>query len=119
MGFFLGIAFLAMLASTLMFKILSGASFDASRYTMLQKIGVRPSLLRRSVRQEIGALFLFPGVLGITHVLFGLNMFKGLLQQPYGNLLLPFGIFIVLYAVYYALTVWLYESIVIKRDRHE
>ena len=32
MGFFLGIAFLAMLASTLMFKILSGANYDKNRY---------------------------------------------------------------------------------------
>lgn len=116
MGFFLGIAFLAMLASTLMFKILSGASYDAKRYLMLQKIGVRPRLLRASVRQEIGALFLFPGLLGVVHVLFGLKMFTGLLRHPYGNLLVPFSIFIVLYVVYYLLTVWLYESIVIHRD---
>ncbi len=38
MGFFLGIAFLAMLASTLMFKILSGANYDKNRYLMLQKL---------------------------------------------------------------------------------
>ncbi|WP_203624100.1 MULTISPECIES: FtsX-like permease family protein [unclassified Lacticaseibacillus] len=116
MGFFLGIAFLAMLASTLMFKILSGASYDQSRYLMLQKIGVRPGLLRKSVRQEIGALFFFPGLLGVIHVLFGLKMFVGLLQEPYGHLLLPFGLFLVLYAVYYLLTVWLYERIVIQKD---
>ncbi|WP_225049008.1 FtsX-like permease family protein [Lacticaseibacillus kribbianus] len=116
MGFFLGLAFLAMLASTLMFKILSGASFDAARYLMLQKIGVRQGLLRKSVRQEIGALFAFPAGLGMVHVLFGLQMFNGLLQHPYQGLLLPFGIFLVLYAVYYGLTVWLYESIVIKKD---
>ena len=39
MGFFLGIAFLAMMASCLMFKILSGASKDITRYQMLRKIG--------------------------------------------------------------------------------
>lgn len=116
MGFFLGIAFLAMLASTLMFKILSGASYDQSRYLMLQKIGVRPGLLRKSVRQEIGALFLFPGLLGVIHVLFGLKMFVGLLQEPYAHLALPFGLFILLYAIYYILTVWLYERIVIQKD---
>lgn len=116
MGFFLGIAFLAMLASTLMFKILSGASFDASRYLMLQKIGVRPGLLRRSVRQEIGALFAFPGVFGVIHVLFGLQLFTSMLHDPYHNIWIPFAIFIVLYGVYYALTVWLYEGIVIKKD---
>lgn len=37
MGFFLGIAFLTMLASCLMFKILSGANSDIQRYTMLKK----------------------------------------------------------------------------------
>lgn len=116
MGFFLGIAFLAMLASTLMFKILSGANYDQGRYLMLQKIGVRPQLLRRSIRQEIGALFFFPGLLGVVHVLFGLQLFKGLIQQPYHNLYIPFGIFIVLYGLYYLITVWLYERIVVKKD---
>jgi putative ABC transport system permease protein len=99
-----------------MFKILSGASFDASRYLMLQKIGVRPGLLRRSVRQEIGALFAFPGALGVIHVLFGLQLFTSMLHDPYHNIWIPFAIFIVLYGVYYALTVWLYEGIVIKKD---
>ncbi|WP_416232114.1 hypothetical protein [Bacillus thuringiensis] len=40
MGFFLGIAFLAMMASCLMFKILSGATRDIEHYQMLHKIGV-------------------------------------------------------------------------------
>jgi putative ABC transport system permease protein len=116
MGFFLGIAFLAMLASTLMFKILSGANYDQSRYLMLQKIGARPQALRRSIRQEIGALFLLPGLVGIVHVLFGLQMFKTLLSQPYANLLVPFGLLIVLYGLYYLATVWIYQSIVINKD---
>lgn len=116
MGFFLGIAFLAMLASTLMFKILSGANYDQSRYLMLQKIGARPQALRRSIRQEIGALFLLPGLVGIVHVLFGLQMFKTLLSQPYANLLVPFGLFIVLYGLYYLATVWIYQSIVIDKN---
>ncbi len=45
MGFFVGIAFLAMMASCLMFKVLSGASKDVTRYQMLHKIGVRRELL--------------------------------------------------------------------------
>lgn len=116
MGFFLGIAFLGMLASTLMFKILSGANYDKSRYLMLQKIGARPRALRRSIRQEIGALFLLPGFVGIIHVLFGLQLFKTMLRAPYGHLALPFGLFIVLYALYYLATVWMYQSIVINKN---
>lgn len=115
MGFFLGLAFLAMLASTLMFKILSGANYDKTRYLMLQKIGVRPAALRKSIRQEIGALYFFPGLLGVSHVLFGLQMFTTLMAHPYTGIWLPFIIFIALYALYYGLTVWLYDNIVIQK----
>lgn len=114
MGFFLGIAFLTMLASCLMFKILSGANSDIMRYTMLRKIGARNGLLKKSIRKEIGVLFLVPGLLGIVHVLFGLQMFKMLLSDPYDQIWLPFAIFVALYAVYYLLTVWLYTNTVLK-----
>ena len=115
MGFFLGIAFLTMLASCLMFKILSGANNDITRYNMLRKIGTRTSLLKQSIRKEIGVLFLAPGILGMIHVLFGLKMFSTLMINPYDKLWIPFGIFITLYAVYYVLTVWLYTNIVLNK----
>lgn len=115
MGFFLGIAFLTMLASTLMFKVLSGAASDKMRYEMLYKIGTRRKVLKQSIRNEIGVLFLLPGVLGIIDVLFGLRLFKALLPKPYMGIWLPFLIFIVLYFIYYAVTVKLYENIVLKK----
>ncbi|ALJ23194.1 ABC transporter [Lactobacillus gallinarum] len=115
MGFFLGIAFLTMLASTLMFKVLSGAASDKVRYEMLYKIGTREKMLRRSIRNEIGVLFALPGVLGIIDVLFGLRLFKVLLPKPYMGIWLPFLIFIVLYFIYYMVTVKLYENIVLKK----
>ena len=116
MGFFLGIAFLTMLASCLMFKILSGAKSDIQRYSMLEKIGTRRNLLKQSIRKEIGILFLVPGLLGVTHVLFGLQLFKTLLSEPYNNIWLPFLIFFVLYFIYYLLTIWIYTGIVMKRE---
>lgn len=117
MGFFLGIAFLTMLASCLMFKILSGANSDIQRYTMLKKIGTRTSLLKGSIRKEIGVLFLVPGILGMIHVLFGLQMFTTLMIDPYHDLWLPFGIFIALYAIYYVVTIWLYTNIVLRPNK--
>ncbi len=117
MGFFLGIAFLTMLASCLMFKILSGANNDIIRYNMLRKIGTRTSLLKQSIRKEIGVLFLVPGILGMIHVLFGLKMFTTLMRDPYDKLWVPFSIFIALYAIYYTLTVWLYTNIVLREDK--
>lgn len=113
MGFFLGIAFLTMLASTLMFKVLSGAASDKVRYQMLHEIGARPRLLRSSVRKEIGTLFTMPAILGIVDVLCGLQLFRSLLKSPYHNIWIPFTIFIVLYLGYYLLTVTLYEKIVL------
>ena len=113
MGFFLGIAFLTMLASTLMFKVLSGAASDKVRYQMLHEIGARQGLLRSSIRKEIGTLFTMPAILGIVDVLCGLQLFRSLLKAPYHNIWIPFTIFIVLYLGYYLLTVTLYEKIVL------
>ncbi len=82
MGFFLGIAFLAMMASCLMFKILSGASKDITRYQMLRKIGVRRELLTKSIYKELFLVFLFPAIVGIAHVLVGMNIFGFILVDP-------------------------------------
>lgn len=114
MGFFLGIAFLAMLASCLMFKILSGANSDVKRYNMLYKIGTRQKVLRATINKEIAVLFSVPAILGIVHVLVGLQMFIKILYKPYANIEIPFAIFLVLYLGYYFLTRYLYKKIVLK-----
>lgn len=116
MGFFLGLAFLAMLASTLMFKVLSGANSDKPRYNMLWKMGTRKSILKTSIAKEIGVLFALPAVLGVMDVLFGLQFFKSILPHPYHNIWIPFTVFGVLYVLYYILTVVLYQGIVLKKD---
>ncbi|MDN7144764.1 FtsX-like permease family protein [Liquorilactobacillus mali] len=115
MGIFLGIAFLAMLASCLMFKILSGAFEDVRRYSMLSKLGVRKSLLQGAIAKEIGILFVLPAVVGVVHVLIGLNLFKGILINPYYGIWLPFTIFAVLYLLYYFIVLFMYQRIVLKK----
>lgn len=117
MGFFLGIAFLAMLASCLMFKILSGSKSDIGRYVMLEKIGATRGLLKKSIRREMGVLFLAPGIVGAIHVLFGLKLFETLMSDPYANVLTSFAIFFVMYFIYYVLTTWLYTGIVLKKEK--
>ncbi|GEL14764.1 FtsX-like permease family protein [Pediococcus cellicola] len=114
MGFFLGIAFLTMLASCLMFKILSGAQADQRRYWMLNRLGARRSLIRSSIRRELGVLFLLPGILGIVHVLFGLKLFVPLMGgNPYAGLQTPFIIFLLLYLGYYLVTLFIYNKLVV------
>ncbi|MGG0257140.1 ABC transporter permease [Bacillus toyonensis] len=113
MGFFLGIAFLAMMASCLMFKILSSATKDITRYSMLHKIGVRRELLTKSIYRELFLVFLFPGIVGIVHVLVGMNLFSFILLDPYFRIWVPVLIFIVIYLIYYLITVKLYKGIVL------
>ncbi|WP_336769423.1 ABC transporter permease [Bacillus bombysepticus] len=116
MGFFLGIAFLAMMASCLMFKILSGASSDITRYQMLRKIGVRRELLTKSIYKELFLVFLFPAIVGIVHVLVGMKIFSLFLIDPYFRIWLPILIFVVIYAIYYFITVQLYKGIVLPKE---
>ncbi|MFK4321834.1 putative ABC transport system permease protein [Bacillus sp. RC145] len=116
MGFFVGIAFLAMMASCLMFKILSGASKDSIRYQMLRKIGVRQELVTQSIYKELSFVFLVPAIIGIVHILVGMNMFGPLLIDPYFRIWLPIVIFIVIYSIYYWITVQLYKRIVLPKE---
>lgn len=116
MGFFLGIAFLAMMASCLMFKILSGATRDRGRYQMLRKIGVRKSWLVGSIYKELFLVFIFPALMGLLHVWVGMKMFSVILLEPYVNLWIPTLIFALIYAVYYGITVQLYRGIVLPKE---
>lgn len=116
MGFFLGIAFLAMMASCLMFKILSGASKDITRYRMLQKIGVRTKVLEKSIRKELFMIFLFPAIIGLVHVVLGMNIFSFILPNPHYKIWIPITIFLVIYTIYYLITVKLYKGIVLSKS---
>ncbi len=100
-----------------MFKILSGASKDSTRYQMLRKIGVRRELLIQSIYKELFFVFLVPAIVGIVHVLVGINMFSVLLADPYFRIWLPIIIFVVIYSIYYLITVQLYKRIVLPKEK--
>ncbi|QIL50472.1 ABC transporter permease [Weissella coleopterorum] len=116
MGFFLGSAFLAMMASTLMFKILSGAKDDRRRYQMLTKIGAQKPVMKKAIAQELGWLFAIPAGVGLIHVLFGLQMFKMMMDQPYHQIWIPIMIMGILYFIYYLITVIMYQKLVLNND---
>lgn len=116
MGVFLGIAFLMMMASVLMFKLLSGANADAQRYAMLRKIGVRKSLLSKSIYKELFLVFLFPALIGLVHVIVGMQMFSFIIIEPYTKIWIPISIFLAIYGIYYVLTVKMYKRIVLPKE---
>ncbi|KAB8129917.1 ABC transporter permease [Gracilibacillus oryzae] len=117
MGLFLGIAFLMMMASVLMFKLLSSASADTHRYQMLRKIGVRRSKLSASIYKELFLVFLFPSLLGFVHVIVGMEMFSIILIEPFTKIWIPVTIFLVIYVSYYLLTVQMYKRIVLPKEK--
>ncbi|WP_282020237.1 FtsX-like permease family protein [Planomicrobium okeanokoites] len=116
MGFFLGLAFLTMMASILMFKILSGANNDIRRYDSLRKLGVRRKVLENSLSREIFIVFLFPGILGLLHVFVGMRMFTFIMDEPYYRLWVSTLIFLAIYGGYYFFTVHLYRKIVLPKQ---
>ncbi|PEX45612.1 ABC transporter permease, partial [Bacillus cereus] len=86
------------------------------RYQMLRKIGVRRELLIQSIYKELFFVFLVPAIVGIVHVLVGMNMFSVLLADPYFRIWLPIIIFVVIYSIYYLITVQLYKGIVLPKE---
>lgn len=112
MGFFLAIAFLTMLASTLMFKVLSNAETDKQRYSILSMVGANIELLRLTNCKEIAIIFIVPLLIGFIDVWFGLTMFKSMLPDVYIGLGFASLITIVIYVMYYCVTVRLYQRLV-------
>ncbi len=82
---------------------------------MLFKIGVRYEVLTKSIYKEIFLVFLFPAIVGILHVLVGMNLFSTILAEPYFRVWLPINIFVAIYTIYYYITVQLYKKIVLPK----
>ncbi len=82
---------------------------------MLFKIGVRYEVLTKSIYKEIFLVFLFPAIVGILHVLVGMNLFSTILAEPYFRVWLPISIFVAIYTIYYYITVQLYKKIVLPK----
>ncbi|RRG17769.1 ABC transporter permease [Weissella viridescens] len=115
MSVFLGIAFLVMLASTLMFKVLSNVSQDRHRYQILRMIGTTPAASKMATIKDVGILFFIPMVIGILDTVFGLQSFKPIMMDPYiglGNGLLIVG---GVYLLYFVVTVFIYQRLVLKK----
>lgn len=115
MGFFLAIAFLVMLASTLMFKILSNVNVDQRRYHILAMIGATNGQRLRANMLEIGILFAIPLVIGFIDVWYGLQSFKKIMVDAYIGLPTAISVIGGFYLIYYGLTVLVYQRLLRKK----
>lgn len=116
-GLFLGIAFLTMLASCLMFKVLAGARADRRRYEIINKIGATKWQLNRAIMTEIGSFFIIPAFLGVSYVAIGLQMFKKIMYNPYGSFGMAAVILLLAYVAYYLITVIIYRRLVLQKTK--
>lgn len=114
-GAFLGLVFLAATGSIIYFKQLTEANSDKERYIVLHKIGVNKKEIRKTIAKQVFFIFALPLVAGIAHSAIALTALSGLLQT---SLVMPvficIGIYVLIYVIYYFLTVRTYYKIVTK-----
>ncbi|WP_127579891.1 ABC transporter permease [Paenibacillus koleovorans] len=109
---FLGLVFLAATGSMLYFKQLTEAQGDKERYDILRKIGASTRDIRRSIARQTRFVFGLPLAVGIMHSLMILKVIGTLTER---SLLVPvlvaFAAYLVIYVLYYGLTVHSYNAI--------
>jgi putative ABC transport system permease protein len=114
-GGFLGLVFLAATGSIIYFKQLTEANSDKERYAILHKIGVNKKEVRKSIAKQVFFIFALPLLAGIAHSAVALTALSRLLQT---NLVIPvlicMGVYILIYVIYYFLTVRNYYKTVTK-----
>ncbi|ABR47865.1 protein of unknown function DUF214 [Alkaliphilus metalliredigens QYMF] len=113
-GSFLGLVFLLATGSIIFFKMLTEAEEDKSKYSILYKVGVSKGAMKRTIRHQMGLVFIAPLSLGLMHGAVALIAFSKLLDI---NLLKPVLLWMlaytVVYIVYYFITVkGFYQTII-------
>ncbi|GIO22113.1 FtsX-like permease family protein [Oceanobacillus sp. J11TS1] len=105
-GSFLGLVFLVATGSIIFFKMMTEAEEDKDKYAVLYKIGVSKKEMKKTIRYQVGLIFLVPLVLGLMHGAVALMAFSNLLQM---NLWEPIIIWMIaytmIYILYYVITV--------------
>lgn len=114
-GSFLGLVFLLATGSILFFKMLTEAEEDKGNYSILYQIGVEKEDIKRTIRYQMGLIFIGPLLLGLMHGSVALIAFSNLLDM---NLFKPVLIwmfaYIFIYIIYYFITVKEFYQIIIQ-----
>ncbi|HHX61451.1 MAG TPA: ABC transporter permease [Epulopiscium sp.] len=114
-GSFLGLVFLLATGSIIFFKMLTEAEEDKSKYAILYKIGVSKQAMKRTIRYQVGVVFLGPLLLGLVHGTVALIAFSNLMDM---NLLKPVLLWMlaytIIYIIYYFITLKGFYQTVIK-----
>ncbi|MHA4119746.1 FtsX-like permease family protein [Bacillus cereus] len=123
-GFFLGVVFLLATGSIIFFKQIAEAHADRERYTILQKIGITKTEMKRTIAKQMRFIFSIPLLVGICHSIVATVGVKKVLGSSLlgGNpmfftpLIISTGVYSLIYVVYYFLTVHSYYKIVSVKE---
>lgn len=114
-GVFLGLVILVSTGSMIYFKLLNEAAEEKERYEVLRKIGVSYKEIKKSISKQVFVMFSIPVIVGISHGIFAMGALSKLLGR---SLIVSTGYiiaaFLVIYSVYYFLTVKRYNEVVNK-----
>ncbi|WP_060205116.1 ABC transporter permease [Sporosarcina koreensis] len=112
-GSFLGLVFLVATGSIIFFKMMTEAEEDKAKYAILHKIGVSNKDMKRTIRGQVGVIFIAPLLLGLIHGGVALTATSNLLMMDF---LVPVVIWMVaytlIYAVYYIATVHNFNKLI-------
>ena len=108
-GIFYGITFLVAAAAVLALQQLAGAADDRQAYRMLGSLGCDASMMRRSIRSQVGTCFALPLAFALVHDVFGLAL-VAFLAYMLGSSQFPVivagvvGVTVALLGAYYLIT---------------
>lgn len=112
-GSFLGLVFLVATGSIIFFKMMTEAEEDKAKYAILHKIGVSNKDMKRTIRGQVGVIFVAPLLLGLLHGGVALTAVSNLLMMDF---LVPVVIWMVaytlIYAIYYMATVHNFNKLI-------
>lgn len=107
---FLGLVFVMATGSMIYFKQLTEAATDKPRFDILKKVGVSGKEISMAIIKQNAFIFALPLAIGLAHYMVILQLLKRLFSNMAGaSLLLPIlicvAVFILIYMVYFVLTV--------------
>lgn len=105
-GSFLGLVFLVATGSIIFFKMMTEAEDDKDKYSILYKIGVPEKEIKRTIRYQVGLIFIAPLILGLLHGTVALIAFSSLFQmQLWTPITIWMAAYVLIYIIYYFITV--------------
>ena len=119
-GLYLGILFLMATVLIIYYKQISEAYDDKDRYSIMQKVGLNRSEIKKSIRSQILTVFFLPLISAGVHVAFTFPLMKKLMVLVVLNdvhlfliyTVASYALFVIVYAIIYVATARTYYKIV-------